>query len=113
VAPFATVGDLVRRTGLNREEVARLAQVGALASFGLERRQALWESERASRPRGALYDSLPEPPAPSPLPAMTAGESLVADYAGTGLSLAPHPMTFHRARLHRMGVKRGADRAAG
>ena len=29
---------------------------------------------------------------------MTLPEALVADYEGTGLSLGPHPMAFHRAR---------------
>jgi error-prone DNA polymerase len=43
---------------------------------------------------------------------MTAGESLQADYAGTGLSLAPHPMTLERAGLHALGVRRAADLAA-
>jgi error-prone DNA polymerase len=111
-AGFATLGDLVRRAGLDREEVARLAETGACASLGLERRQALWESARASRPRGALYEALPDPASPSPLPPMTAAERIVADYEGTDLSLGPHPMRFHRARLARLGVRRAADLAA-
>ena len=40
---------------------------------------------------------------------MTPPEALVADYEGTGLSLGPHPMAFHRARLRRLGVARAAD----
>ena len=40
---------------------------------------------------------------------MTPAEALVADYDGAGLSLGPHPMTFHRARLERSGVARAAD----
>ena len=36
----------------SREELARLAEIGALGSLGLERRHALWESARASRPAG-------------------------------------------------------------
>ena len=43
---------------------------------------------------------------------MTAEERIAADYEGTTLSLGPHPMRFHRERLARMGVKRGADLAA-
>ncbi len=108
-APFVSVADLVARTGLDREETARLAEIGALRSLGLERRAALWEAARAVRPRGALYAALPDPPSPSPLPAMTAQERLVADYAGTGLTIGPHPVEFHRARLAALGVTRGSE----
>jgi DNA polymerase III alpha subunit len=108
-APFFSVDDVARRGAPSREELARLAEIGALGSLGLERRHALWESARASRPAGALYEAAPDRLLPSPLPAMTAGERVVADYEGTSLSLGPHPMLFHRERLTRMGVRRGTD----
>ncbi len=107
--PFFSVDDVARRGAPSREELARLAEIGALGSLGLERRHALWESARASRPVGALYEAAPDRLLPSPLPAMTAGERVVADYEGTSLSLGPHPMLFHRERLTRMGVRRGTD----
>ena len=109
--PFASAADLVRRTELRRDELTQLARVGALASLEPERRAALWEAERAVRPRGLLYDALPDPPEASPLRPMTPGELIVADYEGTGLSLGPHPMEFHRARLDRMRVSRASDLA--
>ena len=40
---------------------------------------------------------------------MTARERLVADYAGTGLTLGPHPVQFHRQRLSQLGVARATD----
>jgi error-prone DNA polymerase len=107
--PFASADDLVRRAGLRSDELARLAELGALGSLGLERRAALWEVERAARPAGPLYSSLDAILDLSPLPPMTPAEALVADYDGAGLSLGPHPMTFHRARLERSGVARAAD----
>jgi error-prone DNA polymerase len=107
--PFASADDLVRRAGLRSDELARLAELGALGSFGLERRAALWEVEKAARPSGPLYGDLDAPPESSPLPPMTPTEALVADYEGSGLSLGPHPMTFHRAGLERSGVARAAD----
>jgi error-prone DNA polymerase len=110
--PFASVEDLVKRGGLHRDEVARLARVGALASLEPERRAALWEAERAGRPAGALYENLEPPREASPLRPMAAEERLVADYEGTGLTLGPHPMAFRRGRLGRMGVSRAADLAA-
>jgi error-prone DNA polymerase len=107
--PFASADDLVRRAGLHRDELTRLAELGALGSLGLERRAALWEIELAARPAGALYEDIPGPPLPSPLPSMTAEEALVADCQGTGLTLGPHPMVFHRERLERLRVARAID----
>jgi len=110
--PFASVEDLVKRGGLRGDEVAQLAQVGALGSLEPERRAALWEAERAGRPPGALFEELAAPPGRSPLRPMTAEERLVADYEGTGLTLGPHPMAFARGRIGRMGVSRSSDLAA-
>ena len=107
--PFSSADDLVRRAGLHRDELARLAELGALGSLGLDRRAALWEIERAARPSGPLYASLDAAPDLSPLQPMTPTEELVTDYEGTGLSLGLHPMTFHRAQLARLGVARAAD----
>jgi error-prone DNA polymerase len=42
---------------------------------------------------------------------MTASERVVADYEGTSLSLGPHPMSFHRARLAVLNVSRSTDLA--
>src|SRR6266508_1188263 len=49
--PFASVAELVKRAGLHRDELDQLARVGALGSLEPERRAALWEAERAGRPR--------------------------------------------------------------
>ena len=40
---------------------------------------------------------------------MTPRERLAADYTGTGLTLGPHPMQFHRRRLSQLGVARARD----
>jgi error-prone DNA polymerase len=106
---FASVSDLVRRTGVDRGVLGRLAEIGALRSFGFERRAALWEAERAARPVGPLYERLADPADPSPLRPMSAAERIVADYTGTSLSLGLHPMAFVRQRLRRQGVVRAAD----
>jgi error-prone DNA polymerase len=110
--PFDSMEDVVKRGRLRRDEVAQLAQVGALASLEPERRAALWEAERAGRPAGALYEDLAAPREPSPLRPMSAQERLVADYDGTGLTLGPHPMAFGRGRLGRLGVSRMSDLVA-
>jgi error-prone DNA polymerase len=40
---------------------------------------------------------------------MTPSERLVADYAGTGLTIGPHPMTFRRHELSMRGILRAID----
>ena len=56
---FTSIDDLIARTGLRRDELATLAEVGALNGFGHDRRSALWQIERAIRPSGALFDATP------------------------------------------------------
>ncbi len=66
-ARFATIEDLIARTGLRRDELATLAEIGALNAFGHDRRSALWQIERAIRPAGELFrdtdqeDTVPRP----------------------------------------------------
>ena len=122
---FTSLDDLVARTGLRRDEVVTLADVGALNSFGYDRRSALWQVERVVRPSGELFDeaeappappAVPASPAPSALPAdncplkpMTEAERLVADYAGMGLSIGRHPMALRREELATRGILRACD----
>ncbi len=53
---FRSLEDLIARTGVNREELATLAEIGALNAFGHHRREALWQIERAVRPAGELFE---------------------------------------------------------
>ena len=64
---FTSVDDLVNRTGIRRDELQTLAEIGAFASFGYERREALWQVEKAIRPAGELFrDQSPNPQFPIP-----------------------------------------------
>src|SRR5262249_21361709 len=58
--PFASVQDLVDRTDVHRDELPRLAETGALNAFGLTRRSALWQVEKAGRPRGEMFERADE-----------------------------------------------------
>ncbi|HET9703949.1 MAG TPA: error-prone DNA polymerase [Vicinamibacterales bacterium] len=104
---FRSIDDLVRRVGLRRDEIAILAEIGALNSLGHDRRSAMWQVERAIRPAGEMFDSGQYPVTSSresPLDDMTVHERLVADYTGTGLTVGPHPLTFRRQELAMRGV---------
>jgi error-prone DNA polymerase len=103
---FHSIDDLARRIPIRRDEIAMLAEIGALNSLGHDRRSALWQVERAIRPAGELFDSSQYPVASSqsPLDEMNVHERLIADYTGTGLTVGPHPLTFRRQELAMRGV---------
>jgi len=77
--------------------------------FVFHRRDALWQVERAVRHSGPLLDELPEPDANSPLRPMNPEERLVADFHGTGMTVGPHPMAYHRARMEALGIHKASD----
>jgi error-prone DNA polymerase len=79
------------------------------SDIAFHRRDALWQVERAVRHSGPLVDELPEPDAKSPLRAMNAEERLVADFRGTGLTVGPHPMAYHRPRMQAMGIRKAIE----
>jgi error-prone DNA polymerase len=110
---FASIETLVRVAGLRQEDARTLAEIGALASFGADRRTALWQAEQSARQAGPLLgDGSPTVEnSPSPLHPMSLVERVAADYAGTGLTIGPHPMALVRASLATRGVARAADLA--
>jgi error-prone DNA polymerase len=108
---------LISRTAIRRDELATLAEIGALNAFGHDRRSALWQIERAARPAGDLFrgqdveDSVPVHGGVgiSPLSPMTPSERLMSDYSGTSLTIGPHPLAFRRMELAMRGVLRAID----
>lgn len=95
--PLASVEDLVARASLDKREVEALAHAGALAGFGLGRREAMWKV-RAPREQDLLAgvdlgDAMPS------LPEMTRAEQLVLDYETTGVAVGDHAMKVVRPRL--------------
>jgi error-prone DNA polymerase len=144
---YASIEDLIARTGVRRDELATLAEIGALNSLGYDRRSALWQIEKAVRPAGKLFEQNaasdsgqhlsmlagphprsrePQAPAPrgsatsprpepvegrhaSPLRPMSPPERLMADYAGTSLTIGPHPMALRRPEFALRGVLRAVD----
>jgi error-prone DNA polymerase len=74
-------------------------------------------SSRPPTSGAGLADPAPTIPssghAQSPLREMTDAERLVADYAGTGVTLGPHPMALRRAALAARGVRRARDLPGG
>jgi len=137
LAPFTSIRDLVHRVPeLRKDELTTLAEIGVLNSIGnspqrhrdtqknnqissvspclrgglpLHRRDALWQVERAVRLSGPLLDDLSEPDTNSPLRPMNAEERLVADFRGTGMTVGPHPMAYHRDLMKAMGICKASE----
>jgi len=137
--PFTSIDDLRNRVPqLRKDEMRKLAAVGALnfiqenvrhtlvcrdlteeASRGnndklkcvgqTNRRDALWQVERVTRPAGELYTELHEQDGNSPLAPMTRPERMDADFRGTGLTIGRHPVAYHRAELNKLGASRAID----
>jgi len=75
------------------------------------RRDALWQVERAVRRSGDLLEQRAEEDESSPLAPMNAEERIVADFHGTGLTVGPHPMAYHRGRMRELGVRPASELA--
>jgi error-prone DNA polymerase len=102
--PYRDLADLARRVRLTVPQAEALATAGALGSFGVDRRAALWAAGVVAAVRP---DQLPgtavglDAPA---LPGMTPVELTVADVWATGVSPDTHPIAHLRERLDRFGA---------
>jgi error-prone DNA polymerase len=130
---FASIDDLKRRVpALQKSELTSLAEIGALnfvgGKTGFHRRDALWQIERASRRAGPLLEGCEEAQGAllpeeleedghesaaaekhSPLQPMTPEARLVSDFRNTGMTVGPHPMSYHRKNLQRQGILSARD----
>ncbi|MBA2450646.1 MAG: hypothetical protein H0V51_21755, partial [Chloroflexi bacterium] len=122
--PYRSLADLLRRSALPRPLAERLIAVGALADFGLSRRELLWQlglliprpsAERGAprvgrKPPSALHSrratrkpqlslELPTEQDMVHLTDMNDWERMVADYGLLGLSPSYHPLGLLRERL--------------
>jgi error-prone DNA polymerase len=134
--PYASLSDVVERTGLSEEVIERLIRAGALDSLKRPRRELLWQLREVSgasrgrvdgrtartvgratkRAAGRSMDlRLPPTPAP-PLPAITERERLGDSYAVLSLDARRQVVELFRPALERLGAVTNAslaDRAPG
>ncbi len=112
--PFLSEYDLQRRVpSIRRKELTLLAEVGAFNWTGEKhhRRVSLWRASRAGQNVGPLFANVPdehELENSIPLSPMTTEERLIADYSGTGLTMGPHLMAYHRMEMNNAGVTTAA-----
>ena len=109
--PFKSVGDFVRRAPakLKRTAIEALMWVGGCDSFGLTRRELLWQvglwlPPKASRSgdgrgRRQLELALNHPHEQLHFGGLAAHERLLAEYATLGFSASGHPLSLVRKAL--------------
>jgi error-prone DNA polymerase len=100
-APFTSIEDVWRRSGVPVAALEKLADADAFASLGLDRRQALWRVRglgEAPLPLFAAADALGREPEVALTP-LTGGREVVEDYRTVQLSLREHPVAFLRGEL--------------
>ncbi|HJU66581.1 MAG TPA: OB-fold nucleic acid binding domain-containing protein, partial [Gemmatimonadaceae bacterium] len=110
--PFTSIGDVIRRAGLDRRSLRFLAEAGAFDCFvpdepsARRRRAAVWRMlEELRGDAGPLAPSRLRLDVPPSVVAMTPLEITAADYRVTGVSLNGHPMKHLRSLLEPNGVK--------
>jgi error-prone DNA polymerase len=102
--PFGSLLDLTGRCQLTVPQTEALATAGALACFGISRREGLWAAGAAATQRP---DRLPGVGSSSHIPAlpgMSELELAAADVWATGISPDSYPTQFLRADLDALGV---------
>jgi error-prone DNA polymerase len=104
---FTSPEDFAQRTGLSVTAHEGLSASGAFGSFGLGKRDGMWQAGALSElgpDRLALSSGAPSPD----LPVMDDAKTIEADLWSTGISLT-HPVSLIRENLDEMGVLRTAD----
>ncbi len=102
--PFRSMGDLVRRVGLDATQLGALATAGAFDGLGLTRREALWSAGSASLDREEYLPGSIVAVQPPLFSDPTSFERLVDDLWTTGISTDDHPMLHFRGPLDARGV---------
>ena len=111
IGPFASLGDLVRRAPpkLSRDAIENLVWVGACDSFGLTRRELLWqvglwlppktEKPQKQRTRRQLELPLNHPHENLRFEGMVSQERLLAEYQMLGFAASGHPFSVMQEAL--------------
>jgi error-prone DNA polymerase len=106
-APFASIDDVWRRSGVPAAALEKLADADAFQALGLDRRQALWKIRGLGGGKPLPLFAFAEMQGQEPevaLTPLTAGREVVEDYRAVQLSLRDHPVAFLRGELDRRGI---------
>jgi error-prone DNA polymerase len=102
--PYASMDDLVRRTGAPLPAVEALATAGAFGSLELQRREALWGAGAVTQTSPDRLEGVVVGADAPTLPAMADIEVTAADLWATGVSPDRHPIEYAREALKTQGA---------
>ena len=106
---FASMNDLVRRVGLSTGQLEALSAAGAFDSFGLSRREALWNSGNAAQDRAEYLPGSIVTVQPPLFSMPSEVDELMSDLWATGVSVDSHPVHHLRKQLAARGILTAAD----
>ncbi|MGC0365130.1 error-prone DNA polymerase [Rhodococcus sp. 27YEA15] len=101
---FTSFLDLTARVELSTAQAESLATAGALSSFGISRREALWAAGAAAAERPDRLPGVGASVTAPALPGMSDVELAAADVWATGVSPDTYPTQFLRPQLDALGV---------
>ena len=105
---FATIQELVFRSGINKKDLEALAAADALRGLSGDRHRAFWQASgiepKASSDRHGTVPmdfegSSTDFGVDVLLPVASEGQNIVGDYNATGLTLRRHPLALFRGHL--------------
>ena len=106
---FASMGDLVRRTGLNTTQLEALAAAGSFESMGFSVREALWAAGDAAKDRAEFLPGSMVAVQPPLFSMPSSADTLASDLWATGISPNDHPIRYSRPALSQRGVLSATD----
>jgi error-prone DNA polymerase len=102
--PYLGMNDLVRRVGLTTAQLEFLSAAGAFDTFGLGRREALWNAGNAAQDRAEFLAGTVVAVQPPLFTMPSEVDELVSDLWATGMSVDNHPVAHLRGTLRERGV---------
>jgi error-prone DNA polymerase len=96
--------NLVRRVGLNTAQLELLAASGAFDSFGMTRREAMWNAGNAAQDRAEFLSGTVVAVQPPLFSMPSEVDEMMTDLWATGMSADNHPVRHLRKQLTRRGV---------
>ncbi len=100
--PFASLIDFCRRTRISHNVVENLIMSGGMDTWGIPRRQLVWELGTLDYQEDRLDFAVDHDPVS--LPALSSVEAMLGEQAVMGLSPGDHVMTHYRARLRALQI---------
>jgi error-prone DNA polymerase len=106
---YRNMNDLVRRVGLSTAQLELLSAAGAFDTFGLTRREAMWNAGNAAQDREEFLEHTIVTVQPPLFSMPSEVDELISDLWATGMSTDNHPVRHLRSQLAERGVLSAAE----